>query len=146
MEITTPNLDFGPSQTPQLTANSSRVKFDLVNNVPDMRPKRSIFGGILRFLGALSAPAFFFPGIGTAIGAAGMSAGMLGGYLQTRAAQQNSAQPQRPIPISYPGLSGTVPGYDGGLISPAVFASDPALDLVASSKADAFSHAIHEVR
>lgn len=124
---------------PSAVPDPTMVKFEVKNYLPEPpKPKRSIFGGLLKVLGAFALPASFIPGIGPMIGAAGMSASMFGGHLQNKAAQTNAerAAEYRPTSISYPGTG----------ISSAAFASHPELDLISTAHYNTLGNQIQGVK
>lgn len=142
MDITTVNLDQGQA-TPEFTRNQSRVKFEMVN-YPYEPPKKkgSFLGKIFKTLGAFSPIGLFLGPPGWIAGGAAAALGQIGAMSDAKASQPDP----RPAsyPLSYPGLSTmSMSGYDGNFIPPATLASDPTLDLVAASRDNAISSAIH---
>lgn len=112
------------------TAVNDLVKID--NRTIDLRPEvkvhRSFFGTLFQTVAALSTPAWFFPGVGTAIGASTMGLGVMGAQLQSRAAHPRYNTTAAPgAPMVFPGLGGgaAAPGYTAASLS-----SDPALSIM----------------
>jgi hypothetical protein len=143
MEITTPNLD--PGRTDPTTGRSlpndgfgdnlNNVKFESVMyDAREPLRKPSIFSRICSFLGGfapLAAIAAPFTGGMSLIGAAALgSAGAAGNKSIANHNAQQVAQNNRPVSVSYPGMTGTL-------------ASDPTLLLISSSRDASVTQAIH---
>lgn len=133
MEITSANLDNGPN-TPQLKRNLVRVKFEVVPPQGFEQPKKkgSLVGKFLQLMGGFSGLGWIFGGPAAGLGMAG--AGALGTQMDARA-RASEAGPPPVKTISYPGLDPS-----------ASYASDPALDLVASSRDAALYLSTREVK
>lgn len=124
-----PGMAFGQVKDP------TRLKFEMVNNVAEVKVKTSFFGSLLKGLAAFAPLAYvmgpFTGGIGFAAGAALGGGGILGNHLANKASRETAAEAASlPKGMSYPGLS------------PAVFASDPSLDLI-SARDGAMIDSIH---
>lgn len=129
-EITTKDLN-QEALTAGKVPDPTRVKFEMVSYNPyeAPRPRGSIVGKAFKTFSLLSTPAFFFPGVGTAIGAAGMSLGGLGTHMDNRASQPAAAE--RPMQIYTPGLN---QGGSGGRPTGYTAAGDSALDIISAKR------------
>ena len=133
-EITTNDLNQSELAAGQIP-DPTRVKFEMVSYNPYEAPKLrgSVVGKVFRAFGALTTPAFFFPGVGTAVGAAGLSLGSLGNHMDSKASQPVAAP--RPMQIYTPGLNqGGVGGLSVGRAGNSMGMSDPALDIIAAKR------------
>lgn len=111
MEITSPNLETSNQLNQDaVRRNTSLVKFEMVKynaNPPPPPPKRSLIGGFFKAIRAFSPLGFLFPGVGTAVGLAGLGLGGIGDSMDNKKIAKQVAQntPPPPMPAVYPGLS-----------------------------------------
>lgn len=123
-EISSVNLE-PTMNSKSIDLNTSRVKFEMVKDVPDpQKPKGSFFGKILKGLGAIGNVGWLFPGVGWIAAAGTQGFGAWGANLDAKAKAKNT-QPQTPTVMTTPGF---------GVVSPSL---DPAMSVVAQAKLDA---------
>lgn len=100
---------------------------------PVKGPRHSFFGTLFQGLAAVSAPAAFFPGIGTAIWASSQGLGVMGNHMQNKAmhpSYETTAAPGH-NPVVYPGMAAPAAvNYNAAAVS-----SDPALSIITARTA-----------
>ncbi len=128
-DVSSVNLEQTMNQR-SLDLNKSRVKFEMVNNAPEIKkPKGSFVGKCLKALGFGSNVGWLFPGVGWIAAAGGQGLGAWGANLDAKAQARNT-QPQVPTVITTPGF---------GMANATL---DPTMSVVAHAKLDATQSAI----